>query len=270
MIMDKKNNYIDDYLIAIQSEGKLYFSISEILEVFPKKSNNAIQANITRLGKKGKIKHVMKGFYSIIPPEYLIQKMIPPELFIAPLFKHLKRDYYVGLLSAAFYHGSSHQQHQEYFVMINHPPIRTKILSNIKINFIVNARIEKCVVDKKKSRTGYFNVSSIEQTVIDLMDFQDIVGGIDRVSAIINDLLINLSAEKLKVVLPAAKTISSIQRLGYLLEVVFKNDLLAKVIEEFLSGRNLFNYELKPGKGRVGYNINKKWKIIENDKIEME
>lgn len=268
--MSRKNNYIDDYLIKIQSEGKLYFTLSDLQNAFTEKSKSAISANITRLSKKGKIKHIMKGFYIIIPPEYLIQSMIPPELFISSLFNHLQRNYYVGLLSSAFYHGSSHQQPQEYFVMINHPPIRPKILSNVKINFVVNSDIEKCVIDKKKSRTGYFNVSSIEQSVIDLMDFHEIVGGIDRASTVINDLLTNLSADRLKGVLPAAKSISSIQRLGYLFEVVFNNYLLAKVIEDFLKGKNLFSYELKPGKGKSGYKINNKWKIIENDSIEME
>lgn len=62
-----------------------------------------------------------KGFYIIVTPEYSIQKILSPDLFIDTLFKYLGRPYYVGLLSASFYHGASHQKPQEYFVIIDKP-----------------------------------------------------------------------------------------------------------------------------------------------------
>ena len=127
-------NYLDKYLENQLAEGKLSFSVNQLLKAFPDFSLNALQMNLKRLNKKRKIRHVMKGFYVIIPPEYKNRKIIPPELFIDQLFSYLNRKYYVGLLSAAALHGASHQQAMEYYIFIDNPTIRPNRVEGLKIN----------------------------------------------------------------------------------------------------------------------------------------
>lgn len=53
----------------------------------------------------------------MIPPEYRSWGVIPADWFIDDLMRHRGRRYYVALLSAAVYHGASHQAPQVFQVM---------------------------------------------------------------------------------------------------------------------------------------------------------
>ena len=53
-----------------------------------------------------------------MPPEYRSLACLPADQFIPALMKRLNLPYYVGLLSAAQFHGAAHPRPQEFQVFL--------------------------------------------------------------------------------------------------------------------------------------------------------
>lgn len=263
-------NYLENLIQEVQADGKYFFTLEDVKEKFPSDYKNALKHSLNRMFNKGKLVSAYKGFYVIIPPEYSRQKMIPPELFIDALFKYLNRDYYVGLLSAAMYHGASHQQPQEYFVIINKPPMRATAVEGIKINYLVKSNLKKSGVVEKKTRAGYIKVSTPEQTALDIVEFNVRVGGLNRGATLLYELVESMSPRELEKILPGCRSIAALQRLGYILDKIINRNDLSDVIKRYLKDKKIFRVPLKPGKVKKGYNVNPQWKVIVNSKIEID
>jgi predicted transcriptional regulator of viral defense system len=263
-------NYLDIYLDNLLAEGKISFSFNQLKNSFPEFSMNALQMNLKRLNKKKKIRHIMKGFYSIIQPEYRSRKIIPPELFVDQLFAYLQRSYYVGLLSAASMHGASHQQAMEYYVFIEKPAIRSTNVEGLKINYMVKNSLPQLGVEKRKTDAGYINISNPELTAVDLIAYQYRIGGLNRASTVLYELSESISPSKLSETLKLNIQLSVLQRLGFILDNVLKKKELASVIKDYLSDKKIFRIPLKPGNKKFGFEVNEDWKVIQNFKIETD
>ncbi len=306
MQKEKIYNYLEQNINSLQSNGKLSFSLAELRNEFSSYSLDAIKLSLNRLSKKGKIVSVYKGFYVIIPPEYSQRKILPPELFLDSLFKYLDRPYYLGLLSAAAMHGASHQQAMESYVFINKPPIRPTKVEGIKINYVVKSEFPEHGLEQRKTAAGYLNISGPELTALDLVEYQQRVGGLNRISTIIYELSESMQPEKLKLILQNKASLSAIQRLGYILSKSIAlrdvaldksesipvhpgkeissqpeasrflgsasggDEPLAQVLKNYLSGKKIFRVPLKPGIKKSNFPVNPDWKIIENYKIETD
>jgi predicted transcriptional regulator of viral defense system len=266
----KSRNYIEDYIAEVQSNGKLYFTLNDLRKNYNINYETAIKFSLNKLFKKGKIVSVYKGFYAIIPPEYRRRKIIPPELFIDALFAYLKRPYYVGLLSAAALHGASHQQAMEYYVFIDKPAIRPTNVEGLKINYVVKNVIPQFGIEKRKTEAGYIDISVAELTAIDLIAYQNRVGGLNRVATVLYELSESISPSKLSSILNADISLSVLQRLGYIFELVLHKNELAGVIKSYLSDKKIFRVPLKPDYNKQGFNANNDWKVIQNSKIETD
>jgi predicted transcriptional regulator of viral defense system len=270
MVNETARNYLEDYISEIQSGGKLYFSLDDIRKKFTTNYETAIKFSLNKLFKKGKIVSVSKGFYLIIPPEYQNRKILPTELFIDALFKYLNKPYYLGLLSAAVFHGASHQQAMESYVISNKPPIRKTKVEGLKINYLVKSVMSGYGIEKKKTDTGYFNISNAELTALDLIEYQNRIGGLNRAATVLYELSESMKPDKLREVLKNNVALSVLQRLGYLLDIVLEKKELAAVLKVFLSDKKIFRVPLKPNIKKEGFPIHPEWKIIENYKIETD
>lgn len=270
MAKDLTRNYLENYIVEVQSGGKLYFSLDDLKKKFSANYETAIKFSLNKLFKKGKIVSVYKGFYVIIPPEYQHRKILPPELFLDALFKYLERPYYLGLLSAAVLHGASHQQAMESYVFINKPPIRTTKVEGLKINYVVKSEMPQFGIEKKKTDAGYMNVSNAELTAVDLMDYQNRIGGINRVATVLYELVESMNVERLRNVIKNDISYSTLQRLGYLLDVVLDKKELAEVLKDYLQEKKIFRVPLRSGIKKEGFPVHPDWKIIENYKIETD
>lgn len=268
--MNKKHNYLDDYVNSLLSDGRFYFSLKELIDIYPNHSKAALKLSLNRLSSKRKILSVYKGFYVIIPIEYKHRKIIPPELFIDQLFSYLNRQYYVGLISAASLHGASHQQPMEFYIFIDKPSIRPTKAEGLKINYVVKNSLDIKGIEIKKTDAGYIKISSPELTAIDLIDYHKRIGGLNRASTILYELSVSISPEKLKEVFSYDISLSALQRLGYIFDVVLHRKDLALIIKDFLADKVLFRVPLKPGNKKSGFNVNSEWKVIENYKIEID
>jgi predicted transcriptional regulator of viral defense system len=257
---------LEDYVFKARSMGRYSISLKELRENFDV-SEKALQQAIFRLKVKKTIVQLRQGFYIIIPPEYSAKGMLPIYLFIDDMMKYLGRDYYLGLFTAASLHGASHQQPMEYQVIINPPALRMIKKNNMQISFSVNNNFHSEDIVKKKSDAGYVNVSSAELTMLDLIYFNKNYGGISRTLAIIDELQESVNKKKLSETAKNYKSTPAVQRLGFLMDVYFKNRVMSDFIFKTLDINKIKYVELCSG-GKEIYAKNAKWKVIQNLELE--
>ena len=256
----------------LAAKGKHSFSLNEVRSAFPEDSEAAISLKLNRLSKKGKVISVHKGYYLIITPQYASRGILPPSLFIDGLMKFIEKPYYVGLLNAAAFYGAAHQQPQEYFVFTTFPMLRPTQKKKIKINYISKNVIPEEFLEKRKTETGYLNISSAELTAADLVQYEKRIGGLNRTATVLNELGDAIKVEKINEFFLKQVAVSTIQRLGYLFEKVLNNQIIADRIfhESEKLSLKFFRIPLKTSGTKKGYPTDEKWKIIVNTEIEID
>lgn len=263
----RKYEYIDDYLLSIRSKGRFSFTFGELKNTFDS-SEQAIRRKISRLKADNKIAIIRKDFYVVLPPEYTEKGSLPLYLYIDDLMEYLERDYYMGLYSAAALYGAAHQQPMEYQVIVQ-KPIRDFAVGDTRINFFFRKIWEQDSIEKKKSAAGYFNVSSPELTALDFMSFNGKIGGISRIITILEELIEEMKPPQMYKVASSYPQTSSLQRLGYLFDKVFRRDDLAKSIQRVLKGKTTQNIVLAISSSKKGC-IDRDWKVDVNVEIESD
>jgi predicted transcriptional regulator of viral defense system len=270
MDRESENNYLLKYIEALQGVGRYSFSLKEVEKKFKNVGNQAVATALKRLSAKGKVVSVHKGFYVIITAEYANRGVLPAVWFIDSLMSYLKKPYYVGLLSASALHGAAHQQPQEFFVVTDLPVLRTKAIKGLKINFISKTKILPKGIDQKKTETGFIKVSGPELTVLDIIQFEGRIGGLNRVITILDELLDNVDLAKLKTAIHRNVSHTVIQRLGYISEKILEKKEVATMLREWLKGKQLSRIPLKAGGKRSGFTVDPDWKVIINTKPESD
>lgn len=266
-IMQRTYNYLNLFFDNLQSQGRYTFTLKELKNEF-EVSDEALKKALNRVVKKGRAASIRKGFYVIVPPEYFERGVLPPYLFINELMGFLQKPYYVGLLSAAAFHGAGHQQPQEFYVITQKPAIRSIRSKGIKINFNVKSIMPKSGLEERKTDTGYIIISGPELTAIDLMQYENRIGGLSRVMTLLDELVENINVIKLKEILDQNIPTACLQRLGYVFEKKLGMDQLTEVIYKYLKGKRTFLVPLKAAVKKAGYPSNRKWKVIENTNLE--
>jgi len=261
----KKYEYIDDYLLKIRSKGRFSFTFEELNQTFDS-SEQAIRKKLYRLKADNKIAIIRKNFYVVLPPEYAQNGSLPIFLYIDDLMKRLRRDYYLGLYTAASLYGAAHQQPMEYQVIVR-SPMRAIIENNTQINFLVRKTWKREGIEKKNSAAGYFNVSSPELTALDFMSFNGKIGGISRIIPILGELIEEMKPSRMYKIAYGYSQISSLQRLGYLYDKVLNRQDLSASISRALKGKTTQNILLSIASSKKG-NIDRDWKVDVNVLIE--
>jgi predicted transcriptional regulator of viral defense system len=263
---------LEDWINILQTKGRLAFSLESLRKEANTLSEDAIKLSLNRLSAKGKILSIHKGYYLIIPPIYQNKGVLPPINFIDDMMKNLNRPYYVGLLNAAALHGAGHQQPQTFCVVSNFPVLRPTIKKGIRINYLTIKDISSKYLQQFKTESGYVNVSSPELTATDLVQHEKLVGGLNRVATVLNELVDVIKPEKFDKDFLENIPIATIQRLGYLLEYELENGVIAnKLFEEMKNMEKVFyRIPLKSNKSIKGYETNEKWKVVLNTEIEID
>lgn len=267
-----ENIRLIDWIQRLQARGKKAFSLRMLLNELPELSETAIKSSLSRLVQQKKVISIHKGYYLIIPPQYSTKGVLPPSLFIDGLMSYLGRPYYVGLVSAAAYHGAAHQQPQEFFVFTTFPPLRATLKKGIKINYISKKEIPTPLVQNVKTESGYLKISSPLLTAIDLLQFERRIGGLNRAVVILNELADALSLHDRTSLLKEFAPTSVIQRLGYLLEEQLERQSLADVLYAESRRLNLpfFRIPLKASAPIKGFSSDNRWQVIINCQIESD
>ncbi len=269
---DQSNRNLEGWVEEQLSLGRYGFSLNSLRESFDKHSETAIKFALKRLTDKGKIISIYKGYYLILPPQYTGKRILPPALFVDAFMKFLGRPYYVALLNAAAYHGASHQQPQEYFVMTSFPVLRATQKRGLKLNYVSIKSIPEKFVDQKKTESGYLNVSNPALTATDLVQFEKRIGGLNRAATVLNELAEVLNPDDFSTCLLDHVPVTVLQRLGFLLEFACFNTSLADALYSAMEKQSLKVYRIPlkasgPVKGSSSAN---RWRVIENTKIEID
>lgn len=267
--MQKEYNYIARYIDERQSHGLYTFSFSDIQRRFPEILAQSLKVSLSRMRKKGRIVLVRAGFYIIVPPEYAAMGALPPALYVDDLMKYLDKNYYVGLLSAAALHGAGHQQPQQFFIITVKPTIRDIRVKDTHLHFHFKSQLPAAGIRQFKTDMGYIQISGPELTAIDLVLFENKIGGLSRVVEILAELE-DFDLAMLSRIMQGSVPLSCLQRLGYLFDVVLSKHEIADVIYHFLQKRHLSRVPLVPSGKRGGVSVHPKWHVFENIDLEVE
>lgn len=263
---------VKQWVDNLLARGAYGFAKEALHKDIPNYSEIAIKRALSRLSTKGMIVSLYKGYYLILPPQYASKGIVPPALYLDAFMKYLQRPYYVALLNAAAFHGASHQQPQEYFVMTDFPVLRPTQKKGLKINYVSIKGFPQSLIEKRKTEAGYLNISNAALTACDLVQFEKRVGGLNRAATVLNELAEVIKPTGFSPVLLQHVHVTALQRLGYLLESACYNIELANALFEAMKkqGLNLFRIPLKAAKETTGFSSDNRWKVIVNTEIEID
>ena len=270
----KEHNVIDtikhtsDYLRVLRSNGRYAFTIDDLIHHVPKPVKN-LRKDLDRLREKGEIVNIRREFYTILPDEYRKMGALPVEFYIDELMKQLNKQYYVGLYSAAMFLGAAHQQPQEFFVISESPKPRMVQSNNLRINFNAKNKFPVNGIEDRKTETGYFRISGPELTFLDLIYFEQSIGGFNRISTILQELSEGIRLNQMKEVLLNDFPVSVLQRAGYIAENVLFNHKLSLVFENKLA-KIKYQPVLLKSSGKKEGPMDSKWKVRVNAQIETD
>jgi predicted transcriptional regulator of viral defense system len=263
---ESKHSNAKGYINGLAASGRYNFSSREA-QVALGVSAAAAKLALNRLSKQKLIASPARGFYVIVPPEYLSLGCLPADQFIPALMKRLNLSYYTGLLSAAQYHGAAHQRPQEFQVFLAGNRRRIQC-GAVRVVFMARKRLKDVPVQPFNTPRGTLLVSTPEATAIDLVGNAGHAGGLNQVATVLSELAERLDQEKL---VAAARTapIPWAQRLGFLLEHL---GFAAKVpaLKEYVRQHAKQSTVLLPQAQLKRAHRNKGWKLYVNAKVEAE
>lgn len=248
------------------------FSIEDVRETGMYSSEQILQNELYRLCSNKTIASVYRGFYVIIPVQYVLRGSVPATYYIDQLMAYLSKPYYVCMLSAAELLGAAHQRPQQFSVMTTFPKRRVISTRNVIIDWFYRDELPEDALITKNTETGTIRISNPLLTAADLVQYQQHVGGLSRVATILEEL-----AEQIDIKSQFASLASFVkkvtwQRLGYILEhVVEENELADELYDQIrnLPG-SLMYMPLSTSAENNTSERNCRWKININVQIEQD
>ncbi len=253
-----------EYIQDLQSDGRYHFTTVQAMGALKIKLP-ATRAALRRLKMKGWVADPYRGFHVIVPPEYRSLGCLPADQFIPFLMEHLDEPYYVGLLTAARYHGAAHQSPMAFQVILPKPR-RSINCGGVRVEFVARKDMAATTVVERNTRTGIIRIATPEATALELVGYVDQCGYLDNVATVLMELAESMDGENLAHEARRAPT-AWIQRLGYLLRLVEAEDL-ATYIQFVLSQRRVFTVALAPWKKSTGAPRDSRWNLTINEKVE--
>lgn len=252
---------VNEFVESLQMRARYTFTRKEVNDVLSLEQA-ALTKGLQRMQRAGRIRMIRRGFYVIIPLEYAIGGMIPPDWFVDELMKFLKQPYYVGGLTAAALHGASHQQPQEYQVVVVKPE-RTISTANLRIRFFLKKSMAQAPVERMKAYTGLLPVSTPSVTALDLVRFASAIGGLDVVMTVLEELAEKITPEDLLKAAQKESERSLVQRLGWLLERT-KGREFVESLAQWLSKQKPTKTPLDVSAPVMGSRKDPRWQVIVN------
>lgn len=255
---------LNEWIEALQKKGRLTFTKEEALQSLGL-VDSSFRIGISRLSKKKRVMKIANGLYVAIPLNYQTGKGLPPTLYIDQLMRFHKLPYYVGLLSAATYHGSTHQAVQELQVVTS-KSLRPIKISNVKIRFFTKKNLSDMPTQRVNVTSGQITVATPESTAIDLVVFMNKCGGLNHIATVLLEMKDFLRPKELLNLCKKMSDHSVVQRLGYLLEQIGEKEN-SKKIHIWLQNKVSSFAKLDP-RSPLKNKKNDSWKIFVNADVE--
>ena len=248
------------------------FSIGDVRKTGMYSSEQILQNELYRLCSNKTIASVYRGFYVIIPVQYVLRGSVPATYYIDQLMAYLSKPYYVCMLSAAELLGAAHQRPQQFSVMTTFPKRRVVSTRNVIIDWFYREGLPEDALITKNTETGTIRISNPLLTAADLVQYQQHVGGLSRVATILEELSEQINIKSQFASLASFVKKVTWQRLGYILEhVVEENELADELYEQIrnLPG-SLMYMPLSTSAEDNTSERNSRWKININVQIEKD
>ena len=265
---------VREWVYESEITGRSTFSYAEISSALPSYSKAGLSTELSRLTRAGVIASVHKGFYVTIPTRYKATGIVPPLYYIDSMFRYLEKPYYVSLLSAAQLYGAAHQKPLVSFVTTVLPRMRTSKAKNPYMFWVYRKHIpDGCLIRERKGEWGTFRCSSPELTALELVQYEHLAGGLNNVATVLAELVESIDfSSKEMASLFSAITSRTIQRTGYLIEVVLGEAETAKALYDAYKqyGARMEWATLSLSCKASDCRMNKKWKIRINYDVEVD
>lgn len=264
-----------EYLDQLRYKGKRYFS-SEKIRCDLKLSDTAARSGLCRLKKDKKIISPVNGLYVLVPPEHRPYGSIPAEELIPIIMRHLKADYYVGLLSAGLFFGATHQKPARFQVITSKRIKHSLEFGDVVIELIYKDSLDGLPTQDFVVSTGYLKVATPELVAIDLFKYSKRAGGTSHIATVLSELAISIDENKLIALAEKLGEVCQVQRLGFILEKINvledeeKKEKIIRTLAKSLKDSNRPYVGLASYISRVGHPKCKKWRIVENTDFESD
>ncbi len=258
-----------EFIRELQSYEEYVFSREEV-SFKTSAPESTIKKELARLVSDNQIINIRKGFYIILHPRYQHYGKLPIELYVDKLFRMLNKQYYIGLFSAATFHGAGHQKIQQDYVITTPPALRNIEKGNIRIRFFNITNWPSQNIIQSKSDAGYFKLSSPVLTLADLIDNQGNLGGLNRIITVIEELSEALDLKDMEAFLTWYQNKSVLQRMGYLLEEMNAGKDLTEMVHEHLRKKAFYPTLLSPTKEEKAGGTSNRWKVVVNTELESD
>jgi predicted transcriptional regulator of viral defense system len=257
-----------DYVDNLQREGRYGFD-RRGLETTLASSPAAVTKALHRLAKKNRVRKVRKGFHIVIPIEFSTKGTIPPDWFIDDLMRHLGCAYYIGLQSAAAYHGAAHQQIQEFQVVTARQVLPIQ-LPELTIRFFSKLDLDSTKTQMIKGHGAMLPVSTPEATALDLVRYANRIGGADTVITILQELVESMDPTRIPDLVTLETERASLQRLGWFLDRINASEL-ADTLHSVLTAKDpLSRAKLDPSGAWASSPGRNRWRVVENTQPEFD
>ena len=258
-----RNMTLQEYITYLNNRGIWSFTHDDAQEKVSLHLPGAIQ----RLKQVGRIIDPARGFYTIIPEEISLTDRMPADRFIDDLMDFHGSPYYVGLLTAAAYYGSSHQSPQV-FQVITDPSRRAINVRGGRVKFFSKKNIQDTPIRQRNTPTGTMNISTPEATLFDLIKYSRLIGGMDHVANVISEMMERVKISGLKEA-AVAFPLPVLQRAGYVFELIDYNPGV-NMLQKHLASEKLVYTALEASGPVVRDHKDEKWKVLLNTEIEIE
>jgi predicted transcriptional regulator of viral defense system len=255
------------FVDRIQQQGRYSFALTELDAAAAAVSPIARRAALRRLAATGRVRRVTShgNFLVIVPHEHTTMGAPPVAWFLDDYMRHMGIEYYVGLLSAAEWHGAAHFAVQETQVVVD-TQIRPIAIGRERVRFFVKRAAAVTPARRMSSGAASILVSSPEATLLDLLRYRDAVGGLNRIVIVLAELAPQCRGAELQAALDAANDVPAAQRLGYLLDHAGQGKL-ARVVERWLARHPHRLRPLDPARPVSGVQ-EKPWNLVINAAVE--
>ncbi len=252
------------WLDSLPARGRWWFSADDAVRGLGGTREAAFMA-IGRLKRRGLVSSPYRGFYLVLPPEYRAMGTWPAEQFIDPLMRWVEEPYYLGLLTAAAFHGAAHQAPLRTQVVVARN--RKPILGNeLRIDFIARHDMATTPTQTLNTETGTVRLSTPAATALELVGYAHRCAGLSHVATVLAELSEVLEADAL-----AAEArrcpIAWVQRLGWLLERVDATGLAQALVAD-VEARAAAPTRLLPSYTGSGAPRDNRWRLIVNTDVE--
>jgi hypothetical protein len=248
MMLQERRQALSSYLTRLLSAGRHVFTREQALKDLGIGEGAFLDA-AERQQRQGTLVTPRRGFYVIVPPQYLALGAPPPSFYIDSLMRYEGRPYYVGLLKAAELHGAAHQAVMQFQVVTDKrlPPIKGG-RSAIVFYYRKDMHAIADGLQDRKTDTGYFKLSNPELTLLDLLRYPHAGAGLDNIATVFAALGGQIDPRRIAA-LSASFERSVLQRAGYMLDKSGHSDRTGPLRDALTQHGSLPWVELRPVRG---------------------